>query len=304
VINFVSMLKKVRIGKVLLFVLSIGMILVVMYYVFNPKKAINLVFPGLNEISYVHIDLKKDSSLVRLFVLVQNKMPYKMVIDTIHFEVQLNGFKLVDETIPLKIDQSRFDSDTIELPVHISIKAISELLDDLQGQDSTVMDANFWISYKTIIGNQKVHMNRKIRVATPILTQITLLKLEHKKYNLADKTSEANIKMEIINHGKLIDLQLNAISYNLQMMNTLFSKGIVTQTIDIKPASSLIVDIPVIIEYLSPFKTAWQIVTDNDSLEYDLNIQTVVTVNSFETPYSIPVEVDASGTMELVKNVN
>jgi LEA14-like dessication related protein len=88
------------------------------------------------------------------------------------------------------------------------------------------------------------------------------------------------------------------------MMNTLFSKGIVTQTIDIKPASSLIVDIPVIIEYLSPFKTAWQIVTDNDSLEYDLNIQTVVTVNSFETPYSIPVEVDASGTMELVKNVN
>lgn len=287
----------------LIFALSIGIILMVLYYVFNPKKAINLVFPGLNEISYVHIDLKQDSSLVKFFVLVQNKMPYKMVIDTIHFEVQLNGSRLVEETIPLKIDQSRFDSDTIELPVHISLKGISEILDDLEGQDSTDVDANFWITYRTIIGNQKIHMNRKIRVATPILTQITILKLEHKKYNLADKTSEAVIKMEIVNKGKIIDLQLNAISYNLQIMNTLFSNGVVERTIEIKPGSSQIVDIPVIIEYNSPFKTAWLIATDNDSVMYDLNIQAVVTVNNFDIPYTIPVEIDATGTIELVKNL-
>ena len=128
------------------------------------------------------------------------------------------------------------------------------------------------------------------------------MKLEHKKYNLADKTSEANLKIEIINKGKGMDLQLNAISYNLQIINTLSSKGVFARTIDIKPTSSLIVDIPLIIEYNRPFKTAWQIVTDNDTLEYDLNIQAVVTVNNFEIPYTIPVEVDATGTMELVKD--
>ena len=84
---------KYKTGKILLIILVIGVISTICYYIFNPKKAINLVFPGLNEISYVHIDLKKDSTLVRLFVLVQNKMPYKMVIDTIHFEVQLQWFQ-------------------------------------------------------------------------------------------------------------------------------------------------------------------------------------------------------------------
>ena len=301
--NYFLVKIKNKTGKILLIILVIGVISTICYYIFNPKKAYNLVFPGLNEISHVHIDLKKDSALVKLFVLLQNKMPYKMVIGTIYFEVQLHGFKLVEETIPVKINQSRFDSDTIELPLNISLKGISEVLDDLQGQDSSDMDAKFRITYKTIIGNQTIQINRKIRVATPILTQIRILKLEHKKYNVADKTSEAILKIEIINKGKDIDLQLNSISYNLQIMNTLFSKGVVARTIDIKPTSSLIVDIPAIIEYNRPFKTAWLIVTDNDMLEYDLNIQTVVTVNNFEIPYTIPVEVDATGTMELVKDL-
>lgn len=296
------MLKKGRIAKVIILLLSVGIILTVMYYVFNPKKALNLVFPGINEISYVHIDLKNDSSLVSLYVLVQNKMPYKLVIDTIHFEVELNGFKIAEETIALQIDQSRYDSDTIELPVSLSLQGISKIIDELQGQDSTNMDVNFWISYKTIIGNPKIHLHKKIRVLTPVPIHISILKLEQKKYKLAEKTSEANLKVEIINNGNAMDLQLNAISYNLQIRNTLSSKGDLVGSIDIKPTSSLIVDIPLIIEYDSPLKTAWQIFADNDSATYDLNIQAILTVNNFEKPYRIPVEVDATGSLELVKN--
>jgi LEA14-like dessication related protein len=296
------MFKKFRIIKVLIIILLVGIIMMVIYYVFNPKKAIGLVFPGLNEISYVHIDLKKDNSLVKLFVVVQNKMPYKMVIDTIHFDLQLNGLKIAEETIPLKIDQSRFDSDTIELPVNISLKGIRKIVDDLGGQDSTDMKVNFRIKYKTILGNQEIHIDRKIRVATPILIQLSVLKLEHKKYKLADKTSEAILKIEIINNGKYIDMQLNSISYDLQIMNTLSSKGVVAQSIDVKPGTRLIVDIPLIIEYNRPFKTAWLILTDKDTLKYNLNLNTIVSLNNFEIPYVIPVEIDATGTMELVKN--
>jgi LEA14-like dessication related protein len=295
------MFKKSRIGKVLIFVLSIGIILTVLYFVFNPKKAINLVFPGLNEVSYVHIDLKEDSSLVKLFVLVQNKMPYKMVIDTIHFKVQLNGSKIVEETIPVRIDQSRFDSDTIELPVNFSLKGFSKILDDLQGQDSTDMDVNFWIIYKTILGNQKVNIDRKIRIATPVPPQITILKLAHQKYSMEDKTSEAVLNIKIINNGKNIDLQLSEISYNLQIINTLHSKGIVTRPIDIQPGTSQLVDIPIIIEYIKPFKTAWLVVSDNDTVKYDLNLKCFVRLNAIKDLKAIPVEIDATGTMELVK---
>jgi len=275
---------------------------IICYYFLNPKKAINLIFPGINEISFIHIDLKKDSALLRLYVYVQNKMPYKMVIDSLNFEIKLNGFKMVEETVPVRINEKSLETDTIELPVNISLKEIKKTIDDLQGQDSTDMEINFNIVYNTLIGREKVNINRKIRIESPIPLKITILKLEHKKYNMKDKTSEAVLKIEIINNGKNVDLQLNEISYYLQIINTFLSKGIVIRPIDIKPESSQIVDIPIIIEYSSPFKTAWLIVTDSDILKYDLNLKCNVKVNGIKDFKAIPVEIDATGIMELVKN--
>ena len=288
--------------KILLVILVIVIISIICYYIFNPRKAINLIFPGINEISFIHIDLKKDSALLKLYVFIQNKMPYKMVIDTLNFEINLNGFKMVKGTVPVQIDQKWFETDTIELPVNISLKEIKKTIGNLQGQDSTDMEINFSIVYNTLIGREKININRKIRILSPIPPKITILKLEHKKYNLKEKTIDAVLKIEVINNGKNIDLQLNEISYNLQIINTLLSKGIVTQSINIKPGSSQIIDIPIIIEYSSPFKTAWLIITNNDILKYDLNLKCKVKVNSIKDFKAIPVEVDATGTVELVKN--
>jgi LEA14-like dessication related protein len=288
-------------GRIFLVIMGMAIVSIICYYIFNPKKAINLIFPGINEISFIHIDLKKDSALLRLYVFVQNKMPYKMVIDTLNFEAILNGFKMVEETVPVQINQKWFETDTIELPVNISLKEIKKTIGNLQGQDSTDMEININIVYNTLIGREKVNINRKIRIASPIPPKITILKLEHNKYDIKDKTSEAVLKIEIINNGENIDLQLNTISYNLQIINTLYSNGIVAVPIDIKPGSSQIVDIPIIVEYTSPFKTAWLIVTDNDILKYDLNLKCNVKVNNINDFKSIPVEMDATGTMELFR---
>ncbi len=163
------------------------------------------------------------------------------------------------------------------------------------------MDINLYIIYKTLIGGQKIQINRKIRIESPIPPQITIKKIEQKNYDMKNKTSDAVLKIEIVNNGRNIDLQLNSINYKLQIKNNLFSKGIFAGPIHIRPASSLTVDIPITIEYNNPLKTAWVIFTDNDILHYDLNVQTDVTLNIFKTLFMIPVEVDATGNMELVK---
>ena len=292
---------KIGKAKAVIIILAICIVSFVLYYLFKTEKAINLILPGLNEISYIHIDLKKDSALVKLFVFVQNKMPYKMVIDTIQFELNLNGAEIVDETVYVKIDQSWLETDTIELPVNISLKKTKKIIGDLQGQDSTDMDIGFYIVYKTWIGSQKIHIRRNIRIASPVPPQIKILKLEHKKYNIKDKTSDAVLIIEIINNGKNIDLQLNSVIYNLQIENSLFSKGSFPGPIDIKPVTFQTVEIPIVIEYSHPLKTAWAIVFDNDKMKYDLNIQTDVIVNNFKVRYMIPMEVDATGSIELVK---
>jgi LEA14-like dessication related protein len=292
---------KYKTGKILLGILVAGIISISCYYIFNPRKAVNLILPGINEISFIHIDLKNDSALVKLYVFVQNKMPYKMVIDTLNFDIKLDGFKIVKETVPVQIDQKSFETDTIELPVNMSLKGIKKTISDLQGQDSTDMEINFNVVYNTLIGREKVNFNRKIRIASPIPPQISILKLERKNYDVNDKTSEAVLKIEIINNGKILDVQLDEISYNLQMLNTLHSKGIVPRPIVIQPGSNQIVELPIIIEYNAPFKTAWQVFTDNDIIEYDLNLKCNVHVNIIKDLGAIPVEIDATGTMELVK---
>lgn len=294
------MKKNVKTGIVLLFIILVGVLSTVLYCVFISKRAINLVLPNLNEISYVHIDLTKDLALVKLFAYVQNKMPYKMVIDTIYFKVKLNGFKVAEETIPVLINQSRFETDTIELPVHFSLKDIKKIINDIQVQDSTNLDASFYVVYNTFYGKQKFHFNKSTKIATPIPPQLNILKVEYGNYKLIKKTADALIKIEIVNNSKYIDLQLNNIRYNYQINNTLFSKGTFQESIHIKPDSSLTIEIPMVIEFIHPLKTVLKILLDKDKSKYTLNLQSNVIVNTINNN-EIPIEVDATGYMELVK---
>ncbi len=61
-----------------------------------------------------------------------------MTIDTIHFEVKLNGIKLADETIPVQLKQAHNSIDTVEIPIHLSIERTRNVIENLEGQDSTI----------------------------------------------------------------------------------------------------------------------------------------------------------------------
>jgi len=294
------MKKNVRIRKILFILILFIVIAMVLCFVFNPEKAINLILPKINKISYVYIDLKKDTSLVKLTAYIQNKMPYRMVIDTIHFEIKLNGLNIIEESIPVLINQSRFSTDSIELPIHCSINNIKKIIAGLHGQDSTYLDASFYIVYNTFIGKKKLRFNKRIEIATPVPLQLKILEVEFKNYKFINKTSEALIRVEIINKGKYIDLQLNNIEYNFQIKNTFFSEGIYKGTIQVKPTSCVIVEIPIVIEFINPSKTVWKILHDKDQSKYVLNLQSIVKIKNFNNT-AIAVEVDATGNMELVK---
>lgn len=84
----IKKIPKLRIRRVIL-ILLIGVIIGgVLYYVLNPKKALKFVLPAVSEINYIHVDLSRDSIVTELYVTVQNKMPYKITIDTVHFEIK------------------------------------------------------------------------------------------------------------------------------------------------------------------------------------------------------------------------
>ncbi|MGQ0828577.1 MAG: LEA type 2 family protein [Bacteroidota bacterium] len=284
-----------------IFFLLLGAALIggILYYVLRPKEAAQLILPEIKEISYIYADIKDDQVAAKLYAIVQNQNPYSLVLDTIHFEFKLDGMEMIKETIPIQLKQSQYELDTVKLPIRFNLKKIIEKIVKIQNKDSIDFEMDGYIIYNTIIGQQKLKKNKKIRIAVPVPPKIKIKDVEHSKFKIGDKTSEANIKLEIINRGKYVDMKLKDINYYLRIPNTITSKGIIKNAIIIKPGVDQVVDIPVMVEYDHPIKTALAIIFDNDQVPYELTLRCDLKVNNLKDLNIIPMEVHATGTTEL-----
>ena len=271
------------------------------FYLFNPGKAVTLVFPDLNRISYINAVIKHDSAYTKISMVLQNKNPYKLDIDTVNFEVKLNDTTIAQQEVALNIKQSRFDVDTVQLPLNLHIKQIQSLIKHLQSQDSTSAQIKGYIVYQTIFGRKKINFNKEKKISVPVPPKIKILKMERKGFNFKEKILDANATIEIINASKKLDLELTDIHYEMDVKNTLHSDGLISKSITIKPQSSVILHIPIKIEVFHPLKTAWLISVDKDRLNYSLHITGNVKENVSEKSFTSKAEVFATGEFELVK---
>lgn len=272
-------------------------------YFYNPKKAINLILPDLSRITFIHANVKKDAVHTKVDVIVQNKSPYKLTIDTVYFQIKLNNESLLEESVPVQLEQKRYQIDTIEIPVNVSTKKLRGILEKLKGTDSTGLEASCYVKYNTIFGKVKLSYDKLFRIPVPIPPKIKVLKVERKKYNITEKKLFTNIQLEIINMGGNIDLQLTDIHYQLNIENELSSEGVISKKVTIKPKSTETIEIPVEIKVEHPIKTVLDILTDNDKMNYTLNLQAMLIENMVDKVKQdpIPIEIHASGKLELKK---
>ncbi|MBL7933502.1 MAG: LEA type 2 family protein [Bacteroidia bacterium] len=274
---------------------------VVLYLVFNPGKALNFVFPELNKISYLNSVIRKDSVFTTVSMLMENKNPYKLNIDTFHFEVWLNDTCIAHETVFLGIRQKRGQADTVKLPLRLNGKKIRTLIKNLQSKDSTNAEIRGYVLYETFLGDTKLKFDRKVRIEVPVPPEIKISKIERKKFNYGDNTLDAVAHIQVRNMGKKLSLHLMDVHYDLTVKNTLHSEGIITEDAVIAPQSVLNLNVPMRIEVFHPLKTVWLIRTDQDRLDYTLNINGLVNENMSERSFTGRAEIEASGKMELVR---
>ena len=279
--------------------LGAALIGVIIYYILRPKEAAKLILPELKEISYLYADIKGDFVSAKIYAVVQNQNPYQLVLDTLHLEIKLDDMKIIKETIPLQLDQSQHDTDTMKIPFTFNLKKVMEKIKDLQKNDSTDLEVNGYMVYNTVIGQQKIKFDKKLSIAVPVPPKMKVLKVEQSKFKIGDKTSKANIKLEIINEGKYIDLKLDDINYNLRIPNTITSNGVINKAIVMKPGEEQVIDIPIIVKYDHPLKTVFSVLFDNDKVPFELNLRSNLTINNLKDLNTIPVEVHATGITEL-----
>jgi LEA14-like dessication related protein len=294
--------KKRRPGLWLFFIVTVLTIAaVVIFYVYNPGKALKLIFPELNKISYITTLIKNDSAFTKISIILQNKNPYKLTIDTIDFDLKLNDTIIAHQRVPINIEQKRFDVDTVMVPLNLSIKQVMNLIRNMQGKDSTTINVKGYVVYQTFIGRKKLDFDKNTKIEVPIPPKVKVLKVERKGYRIREKTLKANATIEIINGGKNLDLKITNIHYDMIVKNTLRSEGAITKPVNIKPQSSIILDIPIEIKIDHPLKTAWLITIDKDRLNYSLHVTCTIKENVSDKSLSSAAEVRATGVLELVK---
>lgn len=277
---------------------------IVLFYFYNPKKAVELILPDLSKVMFINATIKQgDSVQSKAAIIVQNKSPYKLSIDSVFFKVELNKKELIEEHVLLNLEQIRHQTDTVQLPIDFSRKKLKSILTELKGIDSTDLDVYCYVIYKTLFGRVKLDYNKTLHISTPIPPQIKVVKVERKKFNVLDKTLETIIQLEIINKGKNIDLKLQNIQYNLDIGNSLSSEGVIDKVVSIKPESTSLIELPIDIKIERPLKTLVDILTNNDQTNYVLHLRAEMiehmTDKSKQTP--IPVEIEAQGNLELKK---
>jgi LEA14-like dessication related protein len=290
---------KIIVISIILILLAISS--VIAFYIYHPSKAVSLVFPDLTNIVGVNTRIKNDSAHINISVVLQNKNPYKIDIDTIAFELLLSDTSLAKQTIPLNIKQQRFDSDTIKLPLDLYIKKVMGLIRGLQDQDSTTLQIRGFIVYQTIFGRTKIDFDQKKNIEVPVPPKIKVLKVERQGFTLKDKILKATATIEIINKGKNIDLELTHIHYDMTVEKTLHTAGVLEKTIVVKPQSSITIKVPIEVKLLHPLKTIWKIGTDNDQFNYSLRVTCSVKENMSKKQFTSPAEITATGILELVK---
>jgi LEA14-like dessication related protein len=272
------------------------------YFIYNPGKAITLVFPDLDRISYINAVIHRDSANGQITVMLENKNPYRLTIDTLSFDLLLNDTSFAFQRVPLNLRQTSFDTDTASIPLELSIKKIKRLVHNLKDQDSTWFEAKGYVVYETVFGRMKLDFDKRKRIPVPVPPKLKVLKVERKKFDLRKKILHVTTSIEIINRSKKLDLELSDVTYDLRVKETLRSEGSIGKTVKIKPQSSIIIEIPMEIKVYHPLKTAWMIRTDNDRVPYTLKLKGMVKENISDNSFTSPAEIDTEGMMELKKD--
>jgi LEA14-like dessication related protein len=274
---------------------------IAIYFLLNDRKAVQLAFPDLEDIYFVNAVIKHDSAHTKLSIVLQNKNFYSLNIDTLYFNIKLNDTSIARQVVPLHIRQTPFKKDTVRVPLDLSIEKIGGLLKHLENEDSTVAEASGYVIYQTFLGRKKLEFEKRSKIIVPIPPQIRLVHLTREKFNFKTKILRTHALIEIKNPGKVIDLHLSNLTYELNINDELHTKDKFERVVHVKPQTTITLNVPMNIVVDHPLKTKLLIMSNRDRLPYTLVVNGIVKEHISDKEYSSPLRLTVSGYMELEK---
>lgn len=283
--------------SIVLFIV-LGILTMGAYIWFRPTKALNFALPNLNQLNHVFAKIHGDTAYINVISTLENKAPYKITIDTLDYTLKLAGVKLVSEKQAICLEQDPGQIDTVDLILRLPFKKARGLIKDIQSQDSTFITADFNITYNTFLGRTTIPVKRDIDIKVPRPPDFKLLGVKAGKLNIKKRRLDLVLQLQIINNSDEIGVKLRDLAYNARLGDNVEGEGSYDKKIAIDPLSTVEVELPIDLQYDRPLEILWGVITNDDSMDYEVNLTGVLDNDSVQ---DVPMTIHATGRTELVK---
>ncbi len=267
------------------------------YFFLNPKKALNIIVPEIDQVENISVKFVGDTAKIDVDLRMQNKGFFKLNIDSLVYYVNFDSATLLAKAQYLNIELKPGQEDTLQLPLDLPYKRLMKKIQSVQDRDSVDIRIDVRIVYATVFGQTTIPYSKKMRIEVPHPPKLEFEKMEFIKRE--GKTLYLLAHVKLLNYSN-ISLNVSDIRYRLVVKDLLTATGTENKEIRVKPATTYSLALPIKVELKSIFKTLGLIVTDNDKVKYHLVINAMVQ-NDKVGSKKTPLEIEKDGIMELKK---
>lgn len=293
--------KKIRFRWLLWPIIIFSITAGILYFFLNPKLALDLAVPEFNKLGPVSAKVNNDVVHINTSLVLTNKSPYALEIDTVSFVLRLGGRIMVKKKLVEVLNLTKRQTDTIPVNLAVDLANFKNILKGLHDKDSTELELSIEADYNTFLGHVSVPYTTSKTIAVPVPPKFKVEKFERHKFRFSDKTMDAEVYVSISNGGNL-NLNIDELNYHIRLKDGLIeSQGVYHPEVKIKPHSTKMIMIPVKIKIDKPLKVYMMVLRDKDDMPYELSLRANVDENTFLNQ-SAPFEFYKTGIIELKKD--
>jgi LEA14-like dessication related protein len=193
----------------------------------------NIFYPEVREVTYLQVDLGRDTVLVKAGIRVQNLAPFSFRIDSVKYQISHKEEKLGWGNQGLGQKLPALKDEVFDLTLFLNKDLYKKLIARQQNQDSLELDIKVqlyiappWLKQQTIT------LNRKLSTAIPKSPTLQIDTFFVKNFSPeAGYTFQLNLNTVNVN---LPDFKIEDLHYNIQLADSIGISGKIDSTISVK----------------------------------------------------------------------
>ena len=225
------------------------------------KPTASLTASRLTKINFEQADLEFD-------LAIENQNPVAINLAGLEYDLKIENHSLVSGVTAKGLEIKPVSTSTVQIPVSLIFDDLRKLPGELWQQDyfAYQLDTKFVVDVP-VLGNIAIPVSRAGELPVPKLPDISIKSIRLKNLNLMAAEVIAQVEIE---NPNAFDLAFSDFEYSLNVNQQPWGQGSITASNSIPKKASGTIEIPVKLDMASMGRTAYQMLSSEQPLEYRL----------------------------------